>query len=522
MNSPTIVTQSLRRHTGCRPRLAGIGFALGLALVSASQADAATYRVYTASAANSMTLNPNDGVCTLAEAVEHAKGNAIYNCTDFAPGTSEQRIELLASPNLPLATNHFKITTLTLSRQGVRIRIFGSGGFIDTVCPMTPCAASAFIIPFKSIAFFERVTLTNTLGSAGGRLVENYGELGFYGATFTKGDVTGPQHSTGRGGAIFNGNTQGIFPGVITSAQNSVITGNKAKKGGGIYNDFGQINELSITLSTNSATGGGGGLYNHGGYINIPTVTVSGNTAAAGGGIFNFSTAPGPELPETNGVIQISSANIQGNSARAGGGMFNRGVVKFLAGSSIKGNFTTTTGSSGETCTFAASNNTLPGVFASCDGSGGGILSVHANNGSPTRFELRNSVLSDNRATAKGGALFSVGVLEVAGNTINNNRAADGAVVYAVGPLDGSQQYCNFYGDGVNDNPFVMHCNKTTTPGVGYSLAAGGSSGMFQCILNSTVLATGGNSSPRCQTNAFNSESFPCPVQNPNIMCPQP
>ena len=45
----------------------------------------------------------------------------------------------------------------------------GTGGFIDTVCPTTPCATSAFIIPYKSKAFFERVTLTNTLGSAGGR-----------------------------------------------------------------------------------------------------------------------------------------------------------------------------------------------------------------------------------------------------------------------------------------------------------------------------------------------------------------
>lgn len=518
MNSPAPVTQGRRRHTGYRPLLAGIGLALGLGLMSASQADASTYRVYTSSAASSMVLNAGDGFCSLAEAVEHAKGNAIYGCTDFDSGSSEQRIELLESAGKPFATNHFKITSLTLNRQGIRIRIFGSGGFIDSTSN-----TSAFLIPFKSIGFFERVTLTNTAGSAGGRLVENYGELGFYGVTFTKGDVTGPQHSTGRGGAIFNGNTQGLFPAFISFAENSLITANKAKKGGGIYNDFGQINELFVTISGNSATGGGGGIYNNSGLITSSSVTVSSNTAAAGGGIYNVSTEPGPATPTTNGVILISTASVQGNSARAGGGVFNRGLTEFYDGSVVKGNFTTTTGTSGETCTFAASNNTLPGVFASCDGSGGGILSVHINNGSVTRFELRNSVLSNNTATAKGGAVFSVGVLEMGGNTINNNRAADGAAVYAVGPLDGSQQYCNFYGgNGVNNNPFVLHCNKTTTSGVGYGIVAGGSQGMFKCILNNGFLTSGGNSSPRCQTNAYNSESFPCPVQNPSITCPQP
>ena len=514
MNSPRTVTHDRRKHTAGRPLLAGIGLALGLGLLSASPVDASTYRVYTSSAANSMVLNAGDGFCSLAEAVEHAKGLTNYNCTDFAPGSSEQRIELLESAGKPFSTNHFKITTLTLNRQGIRIRIYGSGGFIDSTA-----TASAFVIPFKSIGFFERVTLTNTAGSAGGRLVENYGSLGFDGVTFTKGDVTGGQHATGRGGAIFNGNTQGMFPGVISTARNSVITGNKAKKGGGIYNDFGKITELAITISGNSATGGGGGLYNHGGLVTIPAVTISSNTAAAGGGIYNFSTDTGQDTPSTNGVVLITTANIQGNSARAGGGVFNRGLTELYDGSVVKGNFTTT-GSSGETCSFAASNNTLPAVSGSCDGSGGGILSVHVSNASVTRFSLRNSVLSNNTAIAKGGGIFTVGVAEMPGNTINNNRAADGAAIYAVGPTDGKQQYCNFFG-GNGYNSFLLHCNKTTTAGVGYGIVAGGSQGMFQCTLNSGALISGGNSSPRCQANSFSS-NFPCPVQNPNITCPQP
>ena len=212
------VNQRQRRHIARRPILPGIGIALGLSFLSVSEARASTYRVYTSSAASSMTLNANDGFCSLAEAVQHATGNTKYNCTDFDPTSDEQRIELVESAGKPFSTNHFKITgPLTLSRQGVRIHIFGSTGFIDSTAPN-----SSFVIPFKSIAFFERVTLTNTAGSAGGRLLENYGELQLYGVTITKGDVTGPQNPSGRGGGIFNGNTQGLFPGLISFAENSV------------------------------------------------------------------------------------------------------------------------------------------------------------------------------------------------------------------------------------------------------------------------------------------------------------
>lgn len=477
------VTQERPRHVACRPLLTAIGIVLGLGLVSASEAGASTYRVYTASAASSMTLNANDGFCSLAEAVKHASGSAIYNCTDFAPGSSEQRIELLESAGKPFSTNHFKITTLTLQRQGVRIRIFGSGGFIDSTATY-----SAFVIPFKSIAFFERVTLTNTAGSAGGRLIENYGGLGFYGVTITKGDVTGPQHTTGRGGGIFNGNTQGMAA-AITFAENSVITGNKARRGGGIYNDAGNINELAVTISNNTAT-------------------------AAGGGIYNFSSTP-RDIDWTNGRIVTNAAIIQNNSARAGGGVFNRGLVELLDGSSITGNFTTTTGSSDETCTGSAS----------CDGLGGGVLNAHLSatentpSGSGTRFMLKSSTISNNTASARGGAIYSVGELELAGNNISGNTAPNGAALYVTAPTDGVRQYCNFYGNS-DVGPTTINSNWASA---GYSIVAGGpgsATDFRACSFKGlptpgqpTYMTASGNSSPNfCAPAAVDSSS----------RCPQP
>lgn len=485
MIRPGTVTGDLRRSIVGRNLLTGLGLSLGLVAMSASEARASTYRVFTASAASSMTLNANDGFCSLAEAVEHAKGNTIYNCTDFAPTSGEQRIELLESPNKPFATNHFTITsTMSLNRQGVRIHIFGSGGFIDSTTN-----SSAFNIPFKSIAFFERVTLTNTAGTAGGRLIENYGDLSLYGVTITKGDVTGAQHPTGRGGGIFNGNTQGMFPAVISFAENSTITANKAKKGGGIYNDSGNINELFVNITNNTAT-------------------------LAGGGIYNISTTP-KNTDWTNGRIVTPGAIITGNKARTGGGVFNRGLVELLQGSAVTGNSTTTTGSSGEVCT--GSN--------SCDGVGGGVVSAHLSasgstpSGSDTRFMLQGSTLSNNSASVRGGGIYSVGVLEFSANAVSGNTAPSGAFLYVTAPTDGVQQYCNVYGDASN-GPTTINSNVASA---GYSIVAGGPGSALDfraCTFGglpapgqTTYLTASGNSGPNyCQAAAVNSSS----------RCPQP
>jgi len=488
MISRRTVVQQRRRQVACRRLLSGIGIALGLGLVSLSEARASTYRVYTNSAASSMTLNAGDGFCSLAEAVKHVTGSPNYGCTDFAPGSGEARIELLESAGKPFSTNHFKITSLTLANQSTQIHIFGSGGFIDSTA-----TASAFVIPLHSNVFFERVTLTNVAGTAGGRLVENYGQLALYGVTITKGNVTGNQHPTGRGGGIFNGITQGS-PAVITSAENSLITGNSAKKGGGIYNDSGIINELAVTISNNTAT-------------------------LAGGGIYNISTTP-LGSGWTNGRIVTPLLTVQNNSAPAGGGIFNRGLIEALEGSSITGNFTTTTGGSGETCTGSPS----------CDGLGGGVLSVHISknpnavppipSGSDTRFMLTGSTISNNKATSRGGAVYSVGVLEMGGDTISGNTAQNGAALYVTAPTDGVQQYCHVYGDQDDGDAMIM----SNAASAGSSIVAGGPGGVADfraCSFDYGIptpghpvylMATGNSGASFCTAAAVDSAS----------RCPQP
>jgi hypothetical protein len=386
-------------------------------------------------------------------------------------GSAEHRIELLQDTNKPYASNHFLITRLTIT-SNKRVSIAGFGGFIDS------SGYSAFTIGVKNAAppqptvFFDRVTLTNTNGINGGRLVENYGTLQLYGSTLTKGDVTGGQHQTGYGGAILNG------PGaVISFAENSLITQNKAKRGGGLYNDAGIITELAVVISNNTAI-------------------------EAGGGIFNLSTSPGPGSP-TNGVITTVGLSLRDNTAPSGGGLFNRGQVD-LTLSAITGNKALGTGSL-ETCPVSNGVDQPP-VNMSCDGFGGGVLSVHKS-GAPTRFQIATSSdFSNNSATGRGGAVFSCGVLELGGLTMNGNSAPNGAAVYVVGPTDGSGQYCHLYGS--DDNGVgPMTVNGNTSGSTGYSIISGGSRDMRKCLIGGLAppdpapgyLTATGNSSPFCK-----------------------
>jgi predicted outer membrane repeat protein len=461
-----------------------LGLVLGLALV-ASEAGASTYRVYTSSAASSMTVNASDGQCTLAEAVLHVNGanNNVTYCDDFAPGSAEHRIELLQAANRPYATNHFQITTLTIT-SSKRVSIPGLGAFIDSTGRY-----SAFVIGTKDApqpqptVFFERLTLTNTAGSAGGRLVENYGTLQLYAVTITKGDATGSHHSTGRGGGIFNAGTIGF-------AENSVISNNKARRGGGLYNDSGVVNQLAVVISGNVAT-------------------------LAGGGIYNMSTSPGPELP-TNGRIVTFGLRLEGNSARTGGGVFNRGLVE-LTGSTVTGNFTAGTLDSGETCLVSVGVDQPPGTI-SCNDSGGGVLSVHQPGGAVTRFQLSEGSLSNNTASSRGGGVYAAGVLEMGGNHVDGNRAQNGAALYVVGPADGTQQYCNIYGNNLVGTATIN--GNTATSSSGYSIVAGGSLDMRTCTFPGLVppapppayLTATGNSTPRvCKPGTVDLVNSRCP-----------
>jgi predicted outer membrane repeat protein len=90
------------------------------------------------------------------------------------------------------------------------------------------------------------------------------------------------------GGGIQNNSGNNI--GVALTVKNSIISGNSADNGGGIYSD-GTLTITNSTLSGNTATGSGGGIYSDG-TLTITGSTLSGNAATGGDGGASATAAP--------------------------------------------------------------------------------------------------------------------------------------------------------------------------------------------------------------------------------------
>ena len=179
-----------------------------------------------------------------------------------------------------------------------------------------------------------------------------------------------------RGGGIYNGAD-------IVTVSNSMLLGNSANSGGGIYND-GIATVITSTLSGNSANDGAS-LFNSGDVI-VSNSTLSENSALnQGGGIYN------------NGDATVSTSTLSNNSAdESGGGIYNDN-------------------------TATVSNSTLSGNSALIQG--GGIF----NNGD---VMVNNSTLSANSVDEDGGGIYNDGDAMVSSSTLAGNSADEGGGIY--------------------------------------------------------------------------------------------
>ena len=88
------------------------------------------------------------------------------------------------------------------------------------------------------------------------------------------------------------------------------ITGGRADRGGGIWNEGGRLSLTDVILRNNSARALGGGLFNSGA-ATLTDVSVVGDSARVGGGIANY------------GTMSLTDVTKRGNTARVGSGLFN-------------------------------------------------------------------------------------------------------------------------------------------------------------------------------------------------------
>ena len=215
--------------------------------------------------------------------------------------------------------------------------------------------------------------------------------------------------TSARGGGILN-------LGVLT-VNNSVISGNSARWGGGISNDAFDYDDSTLTLnnstvSGNSAEMGGGGISNSSSkYYSTVTSTLNHSTVSSnfasfdGGGISN-------DGPYSDSTLTLNSSTVSGNSAFGNGGGIAI-LVYYYSSSSTTLNASTVSGNSAiyngggifndtvyGTSSLSLNNSTVSGNSAR---GGGGISSyIYETIASVT---LNSSTISGNSAVDEGGGI---------------------------------------------------------------------------------------------------------------------
>lgn len=364
------------------------------------------------------SVNGNDGLISLREAIAEANGNGEADTISFGNGSAMGGTDF---------TDEFA-DTITLS--DTELAISGALTIIGPVASLLTVDANQQSRIFNidegtslNIAV-EISSLTMTGGNANGN----------GGAIFSRERLTVRD-------AIISGNAASLLGGGIycdtsssgtTVVQNSTISGNAAILGGGIYArtlSGGTTTIVDSTIHANSVSGNfgyGGGIHlrNHG-ETKIFRSTVSGNTASVrGGGIYARSYSSTVTTIDDS----VISANLTGF---LGGGIYSRtraGGTTMISKSTISANSVNSNYGYGGGIwsstdgTTTIDNSTISGNSAGAIG--GGALSITFANGQTT---IDNSNISMNSAGVEGGGVYtrviSGGAATIRRSTISANLA---------------------------------------------------------------------------------------------------
>jgi len=241
--------------------------------------------------------------------------------------------------------------TLTVSDSGLSSNsAFGAGGVLNF--------GGALTINGSSFSNNHAIG-----GTDGGAIINSLGTVIVSGSTFSgnSADVLG--------GAFVNNDSMTIT--------GSVLAGNSALGGGGLYNE-GNLTVRSSIFSGNSANTGGG-LLNSFGTANISDSILAGNSAidyTAFGTVFHG--AGGAISNDTSGTVTITNCILAGNSATGNGGGVNNvfGGSMIMTGCALFGN--------------------------SANGDGGGIFNA-------ATLTVIGCILAGNSASSDGGGIFNNG-----------------------------------------------------------------------------------------------------------------
>ncbi|HNB51554.1 MAG TPA: CSLREA domain-containing protein, partial [Anaerolineales bacterium] len=322
---------------------------LGLTIQSAPAAPAVTITVNTT--ADELNF---DGDCSLREAIRAANTDASVDACPAGSGTD---------------TISLPIGTINLTNVGSN----DVGGDLDILSNLTMQGAGA--------------GFTEIHGQMGERILE-----AAFGTEVTVKDVTisgGQDLTGGAGGGILS---LGVF-----TLERSIVTGNTASSGGGVWNSGSTMTIIESTISNNTDNGNAGGAGLGGSPDTVTTLissTVTENVTGHGAGGIN--TYNGTFILINSTV----SNNINTSVSFGGAGIFISGAEAelYLINSTVSGNVSTDAVGGG----LFINNGSTAYIFNSTIAynsatSSGGIR----NNGT---INFQNTIIAQNIATTVGGA----------------------------------------------------------------------------------------------------------------------
>jgi hypothetical protein len=229
----------------------------------------------------------------------------------------------------------------------------------------------------------SNITIQNGEALKGGGVYNNNGDLTISNCIITNNSAIG---SVGRGGGVYSTGVGGTASLLI---QNSTISLNSSsRQGAGVHSrDNNILTILSSSILENTANRRGGGVFN----ISTPKVNIFDSSITE-----NNSTYQGGGIANVFSYMTISSSSITGNtSILEGGGVYNRRSDMTIQASSITQNSTT-------------------------DRGGGVYFDVNDVNGVDA-VKIINTTISSNRSITSGGGIYanSTG----AGNSITIQHA---------------------------------------------------------------------------------------------------
>jgi predicted outer membrane repeat protein len=216
------------------------------------------------------------------------------------------------------------------------------------------------------------------------------------------------------GGAILNGAT-------ILIVNQCEFDGNRARYGGAIYNIMGAVTVSDSRFFGNQATSGGA-IFSSRGEATTASMTVQ-------GGIFELNRAyDGAALYLESGELSLTSTSVQRNMASdEGGGVYVAGGHFSATRSFLNNNRAVLGGGlfAGPSVPVDLSDTEVS--FNTSTSTGGGIYTMGLMN-------LAGGSIDGNIASNNGGGLYSSGFVLADGVTLAGNRSyADGGAIYAAG-----------------------------------------------------------------------------------------